>query len=141
MVIAWVNGGFSGLDQLRRLRRAPSAQTRTEAQPRSDNDGLRLASGEGKQTGKSGERVSRPVCFPVPPVEVCPAGMPTASGMRPLRERQQLRALAHKLKSNGGGLLRQHRARPMEGGAGGGRLFMGKAERNGKLFVKLVFGE
>lgn len=116
VVIAWANGGFSGLDQLRRLRRAPSAQTRTEAQPRSDNDGLRLASGEGKQTGKSGERVSRPVCFPGPPVEVCPAGMPTASGRRPLQERQQLRVLAHKLKSNGDGLPRQpRRARWREG--------------------------
>ena len=51
-----------------------------------------------------------------PPVEVCPAGMPTASGRRPLRERQQLRVLAHKLKSNGDGLPRQpRRARWREG--------------------------
>lgn len=141
MAIAWVNGVFSGLDHLRRLRRAPQRTNPPRGAAEERHDGLRLTSGEGKQTGKSGERVSRPVCFPGPPVEVCPAGMPTASGRRPLQERQQLWALAHKLKSNGGGLLRQHRARPMEGGAGGGRLFMGKAERNGKLFVKLVISE
>ena len=36
VVIAWVNGVFFGFYLLRRLRRAPSAQTRTEAKPRSD---------------------------------------------------------------------------------------------------------
>lgn len=76
MAIAWVNGGFSGLDQLRRLRRAPQRTNPPRGAAEERHDGLRLTSGEGKQTGKSGERVSRPVCFPVPPVEDAQAGMP-----------------------------------------------------------------
>lgn len=59
MAIAWVNGVFSGLDQLRRLRRAPRAQTRTAAKPRSDHRTMQqLRQGDAER--KSGERVSRP---------------------------------------------------------------------------------
>lgn len=59
MAIAWVNGVFFGFDQLRRLRRALSAQTRTEAKPRSDHRTMQqLRQGDAERA--SGERVSRP---------------------------------------------------------------------------------
>lgn len=95
MVIAWVNGVFSGLDHLRRLRRAPSAQTRTEAQPRSDHRTMQqLRQGDAER--KSGERVSRPrrtrpaarggrtsrVAVAGRPATLSPGGTPAAQAVR-----------------------------------------------------------
>lgn len=65
MAIAWVNGVFSGLDQLRRLRRAPSAQTRTEAQPRSDHrtmQQLRQGDAEREKRRTSEPPAAHPPC-------------------------------------------------------------------------------
>lgn len=67
MVIAWVNGVFPGLDQLRRLRRAPSAQTRTEAQPRSDHrtmQQLRQGDAEREKRRTSEPPAAHPPCRP-----------------------------------------------------------------------------
>lgn len=128
MAIAWVNGVFSGLDHLRRLRRAPRAQTRTAAKPRSDHRTMQqLRQGDAER--KSGERVSRPRrtrpaasggrtsrdAVAGRPATLSPGGTPAAQAVRRAQSGVAFRPAGARrtgLSRSMPGAPRQRRARP-----------------------------